>query len=291
VFIAPFTKLLSAPRAGIQIGDQSNLEDNTIMLADGGGGAHRAQALARVGLHPNDGVVIAARTVFGHDATVIGPVRIGIGGGPIAADPDGVPEVILNQGAQVDGAWLEQNTAVLALGRVGPGVRLHSGFEVLPGKNVTTQAEADDPSLGKVAPITEADVQGTELSIEANTAFARDYSRLSLDDPSNVLGINFSPGGSRFSPRRDLPVTGAAPGTCDGRPTRDPAFRNRVIGPVCFSDSLARLQRTMGAEIALRADEGAGVPYEVGPIGRMDSEVVFHDVEGAGITTGSVKRN
>jgi hypothetical protein len=45
----------------------------------------------------------------------------------------------------VDGAWLEQNTAVSVFARVGPGVRLRSGMQVLPGKNVTTQAEADDP--------------------------------------------------------------------------------------------------------------------------------------------------
>ena len=45
---------------------------------------------------------------------------------------------------------------------------------VLPGKNVTTQAEADNLALRKVAPLTEADIEGTEFSVDANTGFARE---------------------------------------------------------------------------------------------------------------------
>jgi carbonic anhydrase/acetyltransferase-like protein (isoleucine patch superfamily) len=209
-----------------------------------------------------------------------------VGGGAIEANRDGVPEVILNQGAQVDGAWLEQNTAVSVFARVGPGVRLRSGMQVLPGKNVTTQAEADDPALGKVAPLTESDVEGTELSIEANTGFAREYARMYRERPSLVRGIAPDPGGTEYSGVRSVPVTRAQSGTCTGIPTLYPAFQSRVIGSVCLEDSVRRLERVVGDEVSLRADEGTDTPYVIGRIGRMRDGVVFHDVPEAGITTG-----
>jgi carbonic anhydrase/acetyltransferase-like protein (isoleucine patch superfamily) len=186
----------------------------------------------------------------------------------------------------VDRAVVEQNAAVSAYGYVGPGVRIRSGFVVLPGKAVRTQAEADDPALGKVAPLTEADFEGTALSLAANTGFARDYSRLYRDDPRAVRGIGSSPGGSAFSPERVLPVVGAEPGTCDGTPAQAAGFRGRIIGPVCLEDSLRRLSRVTGERVSLRNDEGGGVPWTVGHLGHVDDQTVFHNVPGAGISVG-----
>jgi carbonic anhydrase/acetyltransferase-like protein (isoleucine patch superfamily) len=286
VYVAPFAKLLATRTAPITIGAESNVEDNTILDADARSTAERDAKIASVGIRGNAGIKIAPRTVFGHHTSVRGPAVLGVGGGPIAADPDGVPEVILNQGAQVDGAWLEQNTAVSVFARVGPGVRLRSGMQVLPGKNVTTQAEADDPALGKVVPLTEADIEGTELSVDANTGFAREYSRMYRERRSLVRGIGPDPGGTEYSGERSIPVTRTLDGTCEGRPTLLPGFHSRIIGSVCLEDSTARLRHVVGDEVSLRADEGTDTPYILGRIGAMEDGVVFHDVPESGITAG-----
>ncbi len=286
VYVAPFAVLAATRHAGITIGAQSNVEDSAVVTAVAPTDRTRAAALAKVGLSPRGGVVMAERTVLGHDAVVKGPVRIGLTGTDIPANPDGEQEVILNQGAEVDGAVLEKNTAVSALARVGPGVILRSGMAVLPGRNVTTQQEADDPALGKVVPLTEADVDGTELSIDANTAFARDYARLARTNPNNVRGINLDPGGNPYSGQPDLPVTDADSGTCEGIPTQRPNSRNRVIGKVCLEDTVREFERATGERISLRSDEGADAPYIVGRIGHMHDRVVFHDVPDSRIVTG-----
>ena len=287
VYVAPFARL-DASAAPIEVGGESNIEDGAVVLGDDvTGGETRAAALAQVGLDRTTGVVMAARTVLGHNVTIKGPAVLGVGGGDIDVNTDGKSEVILNQGAEVDGAVLEQNSAVSVFARVGPGVRLRSGYIVVAGKNVTTQAEADDPALGKVVLLTEEDVQGTELSVEANTAFARDYARLFRDDPTHVRGINYAPGGSRFSPARVLPKTDVVPGGCEGGvDARDPSFPGRVIGPICFEDPPSRLATVMAQSVSLRNDEGAGAPFLLGPIGSFEQGVVFHNVEGAGITVG-----
>jgi carbonic anhydrase/acetyltransferase-like protein (isoleucine patch superfamily) len=287
VYVAPFAHLLATKSAPIRIGAESNVEDQAILDANYRPSSRRRDAkLARVGLSRDRGIRIAARTVFGHHTSVRGPAVIGVGGGPIPANPDGPASVILNQGAQVDGAWLEQNTAVSVFARVGPGVRLRSGMQVLPGKNVTTQAEADDPALGKVAPLTEADIEGTELSIDANTGFAREYSAMYLERRPLVRGIGPDPGGTEYSGERSIPVTGAESGTCEGWETLRPGFHSRIIGSVCLEDTVSELRRVVGDGVSLRADEGTDTPYVVGEIHEMHDGVVFHDVPEAGITTG-----
>jgi carbonic anhydrase/acetyltransferase-like protein (isoleucine patch superfamily) len=55
----------------------------------------------------------------------------------------------------IDGAVLDHNAMVLHLARVGPGITIPQGHVVLSGKNVETQAEAEDFDLGKVIPITD----------------------------------------------------------------------------------------------------------------------------------------
>lgn len=55
-------------------------------------------------------------------------------------------------GALEDGAILERDSGLSALSPVGPGVRLRSGLLVLPGKNVTTQRQADDPAWARCVP-------------------------------------------------------------------------------------------------------------------------------------------
>ena len=292
VYVGPFAKLIAGDDAPITIDDESNVQDSVRILAEGGEDADDREYPLRNGLDEEEGVEIGDRVILAHGATVKGPAKIGIGGGDIDPDPDDDQEVFVSFGTEVDGAVLQRNTGISALGRVGPGVTLKSGFIVLPGKNVTTQAQADNPALGKVRLITAADVAFSEAVIEVNVALAREYSRLAYESRSNVRGINFDPGNTFFNPDRDLPNTNAEvppPGAefeeCDGgQETRRPGFRNRIIGEVCLEDSVERLDSVMGSEVSLRADEGE--PLSFGHIDRMGSGFISHALEETTVEVG-----
>ncbi|MBA3358793.1 MAG: acetyltransferase [Thermoleophilaceae bacterium] len=292
VYVGPFAKLIADDDAPITIDDESNVQDSVRILAEGGEDADDRDYPLRNGLDEEEGVEIADRVILAHGAAVKGPAKVGIGGGDIEPDPDDDQEVFVSFGAEVDGAVLQRNTGISALGRVGPGVTLKSGFIVLPGKNVTTQAQADNPSLGKVRLLTVADVAFNEAVLEVNVALAREYSRLAYESRSNVRGINFDPGNTFFNHDRDLPNTNAEvppPGTefehCDGgRETRVPSFRNRIIGEVCLEDSVERLDSVMGSEVSLRADEGE--PLSFGHMDWMGSGFISHALEETTVEVG-----
>lgn len=274
VYVGPFAELLADDDAPISIGEESNVQDNVLIRGERDGGSDdRARGIGQA----KPGVEIAGRVIMAHGVSVIGPAQIGVEGTNIPSDPDADQEVFLSFSSQVDGAVLEKNTGVSALARVGPGVRLRSGFMVLPGKNVTTQAQADNPALGKVRLVNEADVAFNEAVIEVNTAFAREYTRLFRDNPSNVRGANFDPGHTEFNHARDLP-------SFAGQEQRLPTFRNRLIGDLDLDDTFTRFSRVSGSRVSLRADEGE--PFKVGSVGRMGDDVVFHALEEADLEVG-----
>jgi carbonic anhydrase/acetyltransferase-like protein (isoleucine patch superfamily) len=281
VYVAPFARLLAGRRAPLVVGDESDVQDNVSVSADVPRSTADLARLAAIGLGPDDGARAGERVILAHGSSVRGPARLGV-----LANGEHAPEedsgVFLSFGAQVDGAVLERDTALSVLSRVGPGVRLRSGFVVLPGKNVVTQAQADDPALGKVRPITEADRLFNEAVIHVNVGLAREYSRLAREDPSAVRGINIDPGGNDFDRTRDAPSVESA--LCTGPTVRRPEFRNRVIGDACFADTVADLGAAMGRRISIRADEGG--PLGVGEIARMGNAVVFHALEGTDLRVG-----
>jgi len=258
VYVGPFARLEARDGAPIRLGAESNVQDNATV---------------------EGGVETGERVILAPGAAVRGPAQRG-GGEP--GDPATDSGVFLSFGALVGGAVLERDTAVSALARVGPGVTLRSGTLVLPGKDVRTQAEADDRTLGKVRDVTEADRLFNAGVIEVNVGLAREYTRLQREDPSAVRGINVDPGGNAFDPVRDAPTVGSA--ACDGQEAREPGFRNRIIGDVCLADPLRQLDERLGDRIAVRADEGG--PFRVGAIDRMGDGVVFHALEGSGLTLG-----
>ncbi|WP_159451918.1 LbetaH domain-containing protein [Hymenobacter roseosalivarius] len=287
IYIGPFARLLADENSSqesttkpevddiqIRIEDETNVQDNVTIYAHVERSAADQQKVKSLLLH---GVEIGERVILAHGSSVKGPAQIGIEGTDIDANPDDDQEVFLSFGSEVDGAILEKNTGISALGRVGPGVRLRSGFIVLPGKNVTTQQEADNPALGKVRLIVEADVEFNEGVLEVNVAFAREYTKLYRDNPSYVRGINYDPGNTAFNPERDLPHLA-------GQETRVPGFRNRIIGEVELDNTLPELLRVMGNEISIRADEGE--PFVIGKIASMDNKVIFHALEETPIQTG-----
>lgn len=274
VYIGPFAQLQASTNASITIGKQSNAQDNVKIYAQFQRNSAAQQKVTALGIQ---GVEIGERVIMAHGASVKGPAQIGVQGSPISADPNTDAGIFLSFGAEVDGAILETNTGVEALGRVGPGVRLKSGFFVLPGKNVTTQAEAEDPALGKVRLISEADFSFNEGVLEVNKAFAREYIRLAQEDLSNVQGINYDPGNTTFNSERNLPKLA-------GASTRDPNFRNRIIGDINLADSRSRIDTVMGNRISLRADEGH--PFTIGSLNSMQDDVIFHALKEHRITIG-----
>lgn len=265
VYVGPFAEL-NATTAPISIAADSNVQDQVRIQASG------------------TGVEIGSRVIMAHMATVKGAAKIGTQGstGPFT-DPvtnaqfnNDIAETFLVFNCEIDGATVEKNTVVSFLARVGPGVTLQSGKVVLPGKNVTTNLEASSGTLGKVANLTQADVALMEGIIEVNEAFAKGYTDLARADLTNVQGINYAPVTS-FNPG-GLPQIG-------GTVTRDPNFRNRIIGNVVLQDSLANLTNKIGSRISLRADEGQ--PFNVGTIAGMANDVVFHALETTSLTVGN----
>jgi carbonic anhydrase/acetyltransferase-like protein (isoleucine patch superfamily) len=248
-YVGPFATLI-AGRNGIVIGHGSNLQDNTTVDARRGA------------------VVIGDNAPIAHGATVIGPATIGASGGRPA---------FVSFNAVIDRATLEPDTVVSGLARVGPGVVIHSGTKVLPGKFVRTQAEADDPALGKVTAVTNEDRAFVAEVLEVNTHLASGYAALYFQSPRLVHGIGPNPDNA-FNPGETLPVLA-------GLPTSAPHFRGRIVGKVTLTDTLAGLKLVLGHGDAIRADEGS--PFLFGPFGRVANRVTFHALVGSGITLGS----
>ena len=264
VYVAPFAEL-NATSAPISIAADSNVQDQAKITASG------------------TGVQVGERVIMAHMTTIKGAAKIGLQGstGPFT-DPvtntqfnNDIPETFLAFNCEVDGATIERNTVVNFLSRVGPGVTLPAGKVVLPGKNVTTNLEASSGSLGKVANLTQADVALMEGVVEVNEALAKGYAELARVDLSNVRGINYAPVTAFNS--GGLPQIG-------GIPTRDPNFRNRIIGNVIMEDSLATLNNKMAKRISLRGDEGE--PFHIGRIAGMAKDVVFHALASTNLTLG-----
>ena len=266
VYVAPFAELFATRHAPIAIGEASNVQDNVTVDARGG-----------------EGVEIGDDVILAHGSSVLGTASVGVESRPLpqavvdAGVDTGGGSVFLSFGAQVDGATVEVDSGVSALARVAPGVTLPSGLLVLPGKNVTTDAEAGDPALGKVRYINQSDVDFNEGVLHVNESLAREYTELYREDPEAVHGANVDPGGTDFNPDRDLP-------SFAGREQAEPEFRNRVIGDVDLADSYARFAERTGERIAIRADEGE--PFVIGSVDEMGDDVVFHALEHTDVHVG-----
>lgn len=243
VFIAPFVQV----QGRVEIGDDTNLQDNATVTGP--------TALG-------DNVVLA------HGCTVTGPARVGAPGGLAC---------FIGFNGLVEGAIMEPDTMVSALARLGPGVTLHSGFKILPGKSVSTQQEADNPALGKVGVVTDADRVFMHEVLLVNQDLAVGYAQKNASDPQGVRGIG-------SDPPTALDLAEGTP-TLAGTPTLDPTFRNRIVGPVFLADALDQLSLAMGNRDSIRADEGG--PFEFGPLGQIGDEVTFHALAHSELVVGT----
>jgi carbonic anhydrase/acetyltransferase-like protein (isoleucine patch superfamily) len=248
--VAPFAEIKAGAKA-ISIGNESNVQDNCVVSAEAGA--------VRLG----DMVIVA------HGATVMGPASIGITG----RCPDAAPcPSFVGFNAEVNGAIIEKDAMVSALARVGPGVTIPSGRKVLPGKNVTSNAEVP----AKTDRVEKEDRDFMHGVIEVNIAFARQYTALASQSAANVRGINLNPATS-FNPQSELPML-------HGRRVREPNFKDRIIGDLHMTDGLDQLQNVMSPRTSLRADEGE--PFDVGAIAEMKDRVTFHALEHTHIRLG-----
>lgn len=263
VYVAPFAQAAiesdddDDDRRGpsIVIGDESNVQDNVLLDARSG--------QIRVG----------EQAILAHNAAVVGESEVGETG----VCPDAAPTCpsFVGFNSVVDGAVIEKDAMVQAMGRVAPGVRIPSGRKVLPGRYVRSQAEVS----ADTEPVTSADRTFMAGVIEVNTEFAVAYSELETERRSNVRGVNVNPM-TTFNDR-DRPTLG-------GRETVDPKFRNRIIGDVRTDDSLRRLDRVLDSRISLRADEGD--PFPVGTVDQIESQFTVHALESAEVVLGNRQR-
>ena len=112
--------------------------------------------------------MIGGSVVIGFGATVLGPSTIGSYSG--TSKP-----VSIGANALIDGATIEPGAIVSPLARVGPGVTVPSGYMVLPGADVTTNAEASNPKLGMVTPVTSSELATITKTLSANETLATGY--------------------------------------------------------------------------------------------------------------------
>ena len=63
-----------------------------------------------------------------------------------------------------------------------------------------------------------------------------------------------------------------------------PRFRDRIIGDVQMTNSLRQLQRVMGRDDSIRADEAS--PFLIGKIVRMGNRVTIHGLEYTNLASG-----
>jgi carbonic anhydrase/acetyltransferase-like protein (isoleucine patch superfamily) len=261
VFIDPTARLVRP--SAIHLGSPSAALPFAVLDASGGPIRTGSRSLVSDHVHivaggPR-GVVLGDNTIIGHGATILGPARVGAAGGA---------PTLIGLNAIVDRATIEPGTVVMPLARVGPGVVLHSGYKVLPGKFVRTQAQADDPSLGKVAPLTDAErARLLKVADVVVPSVSEAYAGLAEQSPELVRGIG---------PVPPIPAFGLVPSvpTLAGQPTVAPGFPARIAGDVRLAQGLTELARSLGRGLAARADEGG--PYEIGRLARVGDGVTIH---------------
>lgn len=247
-FVAPFVSL-DGSAASIVIGNETNLQDNVVVQ----GGA----------------VTIGDHVSIAHGATIVGPATIGA--------RDGLPAFV-GFNSLIDGATVEPDAMVTHLVKVSPGIVIHSGMKVLPGKWIKTQDEADNEALGKVTKVTEADREFMHGVLHVNGAFAIGYAALARTSRVSVRGAGRDPGHSDFNHDSDVP-------TFAGHAESHPELTARIVGAVTMTDPVSALLTKLGHDVSIRADEGEH--FHFGAVGALRDHVTFHALEHSDLDIGS----
>lgn len=287
-FIGPYAAL-DATAGVIKLGGTSAILDNVSIVAN--------PARSKGGDVPE--VIIGSQVEIGYGATVNGPSVIG------GFDAAGRPTYI-GPGAVIDGGNVAAGAFVSALARVGPGVTIPSGMKVLPGANVVTQAEATDPALGKVTPVTAAELAAQGKSLAANLALGAGYITLyqgqsatgvSPGVPSSrtgifngnlaaVTGSNNQPGSATAttpylppgaSPRYPSPRRGLVGASLAG-------FTARATGNASIHQRANLVQASLGRRNSIRADQGQ--PITINSIAATGEGVTINAPNGGSLAVG-----
>jgi carbonic anhydrase/acetyltransferase-like protein (isoleucine patch superfamily) len=270
-YIGPYA-ILDSKTGFIKIGTGSTVLDN-----------------ATISTNPNNApgtppsVLIGDSVAISYRATVYGPSVIGTYG--TFAKPTQI-----GPNALIDGATVEAGAVVGALARVGPGVTIPSGYYVLPGSNVTTQAEASNPALGMVEKLPAQILNDVTLNLSRASALANGYTYLYQGQSATganpgttttgvyngnlaaVSGTSAEPGaatttaatGITFEPTSTGPkFVGPSGALVVGNLYNFPA---RATGDVRFYASRAKtVANQLGRRNAIRADQGQPISFLLAP--------------------------
>jgi carbonic anhydrase/acetyltransferase-like protein (isoleucine patch superfamily) len=245
----------------IKIGNNSAVLDNATIQANP---AHATGS---------PGVFIGNSTIVSLGATVQGPATVG------SLAPTTAPTYV-GPNALIDGATIEPGAYVSGMARVGPGVIVPTGIKVLPGVNVTITAQASNPALGFVVPMSANDVAAVKRLVSWNAQLAAGYSNLYQGnsatgaspgtstknvfngDLATVEGAGPEPGpsnGANFEPSSASPQFPSPRGTL--LPGNFFNFRARSTGAVNFHARAYQVAHHLGYGNAIRGDGGQPVKF------------------------------
>lgn len=317
VYIAPFARLEAQSREdGICIDEASNIQDNTLLKANGGPvdvGAHAIVAHGAEMVGEGTAISIAHRDACPLPAPGPDPNTLTQEPGESAGDfaerrgrqalanalaeagahyhCDEVPAFIgfnaLNQSDISDGSLLA------AASRLTPGVVLRPGYSTYPGKSLNTQAEADTPGAfdtHKVRFVTAGDIVFMQAVIHVNECLAKGYALQYRDTgravhphggPDSIHGIGIDPGSYHrcaFNNSSERPTIGYT----DPPPRpRDPSLAVSDPNPakkirIIGDARLGDIDKIQDAT-SIRADEGE--PFGFGRGVEWEFGTTFHALE------------
>jgi carbonic anhydrase/acetyltransferase-like protein (isoleucine patch superfamily) len=273
-----------------------------------GGGAIKigigSQVLDSAQIVPNKGHVYRAPLVQIGNNVSIDPGAQVYGSSTIGSYSDTAAPTEVGARAVIDDATIQPGAIVSPMARVGPGVTVPSGYRVLPGQDVTTDAEASNPKLGMVVPVTSADLATLNLLLTDAKGLAAGYTNLYQGGSAtgvnvggnpaiggiyngflpNVLGTSPSPGPSyiggtkKVAPAFPTPNQGLVGSLLYN-------FPGRIIGQVEFLDQRAgQVAAHIGRGNSIRADEGQ--PIIIGSIAHTGLHVTITSPGGGTLTIG-----
>jgi carbonic anhydrase/acetyltransferase-like protein (isoleucine patch superfamily) len=179
-----------------------------------------------------------------------------------------------------------------------------SGFRVLPGMDVTNDAEASDPKLGMVVPVTSSDLSTLRLILTDAQGLAAGYTSLYQGSSATGASIGAAPGvggiNNGFLPNVEGASPSPGPSFVGGTRRAAPEFLTpkvgvigsllfnfpaRVIGPAAFTGQRAsQVAHHLGRANSIRADEGQ--PITVGSIAHTGLHVTISSPLGGTLTIG-----
>ncbi len=257
--------------------------------------------------NPPSSVEIGDDVSIGYGAFISGPAIIGAYG--TSAKPTGI-----GANAVVINSVIEPGAIVGPLAHVGPYVTIPSGFFVLPGASVTTQAEASNPALGKVEKIPTAVSNDLAATLARSVALAAGYTNLYQGNSATganigtstagifhgnlatVEGVSAEPGnttttavtGIAFEPSAAMPKF-----TGPHKPAvavSIPSFKARIIGGVVFDVKANVVQNSLGARNVILGDQGQPITFNGAPV-TGNSVTIASPLGGATTTTTTTTVN